>query len=211
MIDVGALYAQYRAPLLRFLERRVPSREVAEDLVGQVFERALTGPYEERGEGRAWLYRIARNLLTDWYRRQAVERRHAPVLAEDDASDSGAILTIDRESIEWVIDRLTPEQQRVIRAVYLEDRSIAEVAAVEGRKRNTISHRLMRARRSMRRLLREPRPEHRVTTHRSRLTTNEMTTFVPAEVCLVCGSQRTAHVREVLHCGGCWRRIVRAA
>jgi len=66
------LYMQYYTRVLAYLRFRVGSSEVAEDLVSQVFERALThlADLQSPGAVGAWLFRIARNCASDYFRRQ---------------------------------------------------------------------------------------------------------------------------------------------
>ena len=66
------LYMQYYVRVLAYLRFRVGSSEVAEDLVSQVFERALThlADLQSPGAVGAWLFRIARNCASDYFRRQ---------------------------------------------------------------------------------------------------------------------------------------------
>ena len=65
------LYGQYYARVYAYLRFRVGSTEVAEDLVSQVFERALThlADLQSPAAAGAWLFRIARNCATDYFRR----------------------------------------------------------------------------------------------------------------------------------------------
>ncbi|HEY6540830.1 MAG TPA: sigma-70 family RNA polymerase sigma factor [Ktedonobacteraceae bacterium] len=65
------LYEQYYARVYAYLRFRVGSTEVAEDLVSQVFERALThlADLQSTTAAGAWLFRIARNCAIDYFRR----------------------------------------------------------------------------------------------------------------------------------------------
>jgi RNA polymerase sigma-70 factor (ECF subfamily) len=67
-----SLYEQYYARVYAYLRFRVGSTEVAEDLVSQVFERALThlADLQSTAAAGAWLFRIARNCAIDYFRRQ---------------------------------------------------------------------------------------------------------------------------------------------
>jgi RNA polymerase sigma factor (sigma-70 family) len=67
----GDLYGQYYTCVYAYLRFRVGSTEVAEDLVSQVFERALThlADLQSTAAAGAWLFRIARNCATDYFRR----------------------------------------------------------------------------------------------------------------------------------------------
>jgi RNA polymerase sigma factor (sigma-70 family) len=62
---------------LRFLERRVGSQVLAEELLQSAYVRTLEkGGELQDGEGAvAWFYRLLRNALVDHFRRQAAESR----------------------------------------------------------------------------------------------------------------------------------------
>ncbi len=69
---IGTLYDQHHESIFRYLWLRLGDRQVAEDLTGDVFMRMLTALPHYRSVGlpfRAWLYRIAHNLLVDHFRK----------------------------------------------------------------------------------------------------------------------------------------------
>lgn len=89
-----------RSRLLAFIRRRVPDRDEAEDLVQDVFYE-LTEAYQLAkpiGRVASWLYAVARNKISDWYRRPAHARRvslnPSPLADEGDA--------------EWLLAELLP-------------------------------------------------------------------------------------------------------
>src|SRR5690348_14730344 len=64
--------ARYRARLANFIRRRVPDRGEAEDILQEVFYELVAAyrlfePVEEAG---AWLFRVARNRITDFFRKK---------------------------------------------------------------------------------------------------------------------------------------------
>lgn len=61
-------FEKYYSELYRFINRKLHDREHAEDLAQETFIRALTVTQPVRSH-RSLLYRIARNLLVDHYRR----------------------------------------------------------------------------------------------------------------------------------------------
>lgn len=71
--SIDVLVENHRA-FLRFLERRVHSRETAEDILQDAFGRALTRVDTLRDDESAvaWFYRLLRNAVIDHYRRTAV-------------------------------------------------------------------------------------------------------------------------------------------
>src|SRR6185437_6019078 len=62
---------------LAFLERRVESRAVAEDILQSAFVRGLERGAEMRDEESAvaWFYRVLRNAVIDHYRHRASTER----------------------------------------------------------------------------------------------------------------------------------------
>jgi RNA polymerase sigma-70 factor (ECF subfamily) len=69
-VDLEALYRAHVRPLYTFIYSRVGNRESAEDLTSEVFMKALTSlnPAREEQSIVAWLYRVARNAVADYWR-----------------------------------------------------------------------------------------------------------------------------------------------
>ena len=78
-LDVDALYARHREPLLMFLARRTADPEIALDLWAETFAQAVAGRHRYHGtsdeEAAGWLYGIARRQLALYYRRGRIEQR----------------------------------------------------------------------------------------------------------------------------------------
>jgi RNA polymerase sigma-70 factor (ECF subfamily) len=72
---VGALYDSHCQAVYRYFHVRLGHQQTAEDLTGEVFRRMITGLPRYRISAlpfRAWLFRIAHNLLIDHYRQEGV-------------------------------------------------------------------------------------------------------------------------------------------
>jgi RNA polymerase sigma factor (sigma-70 family) len=135
----GAFYRRHVANVLAFFYRRTSDSQLAFDLTAETFARALEHAGSFRAMAQppgAWIYAIARNLLTDSYRRGRVaddaRRRLAlePMTvtdlgferveaAADAASELGAV------DLDEVLSR---EQAGAVRARVLEDRSYEQIA-----------------------------------------------------------------------------------
>ena len=61
-----------RDKLLRFIRARVSDIEDAEDILQDVFYQfvAASDPEEPIGQASSWLYKVAKNKITDWYRKK---------------------------------------------------------------------------------------------------------------------------------------------
>jgi RNA polymerase sigma-70 factor (ECF subfamily) len=70
-IAFGKLYDRFMSPIYRFVYYRVYNKGLAEDLTSQTFLKAVENiaSYDrKKGKFSSWLYRIARNLVIDYYR-----------------------------------------------------------------------------------------------------------------------------------------------
>ena len=81
---LSELYDFYAPLVYAYVYRRVGDPEVAEDLAGEVFVRVVMvvrGGHTWHTSFRAWLYRVAHNLVVDHYRRRPPE----PLLSLDES------------------------------------------------------------------------------------------------------------------------------
>lgn len=130
-LDVAALYDCYAPALYRYIYYRLGARTVAEDLTAEVFVRVL-GIQRAPDDWRAYLYRIAHNLVVDYLRRNPAvfENMDEGLLDERADPATRAELQDERRRVRRAILRLTPEQQQVIVLKFVEDMSNAQVARI---------------------------------------------------------------------------------
>ena len=81
-----ALFAQYHAPLVRFLTRRLGDRDAAEELAQETFVRAMK--QETITSDRSWLFAVASNLVRDEGRRAQRQQRRLELLREREQADA---------------------------------------------------------------------------------------------------------------------------
>ena len=153
---VEALVGNHRR-FLAFLERRVGSRALAEELLQAAYVRTLEkGGDLEEGEGAvAWFYRLLRNALVDHYRRNAAEGRALAREARE-ASERGPDPELTQTvcaCIHDLLPALKPEYAELVRQVDLEGRSVPEVAQDAGITPNNAGVRLHRARQALKKQL----------------------------------------------------------
>ena len=138
------LYEENFHRVYAFVVRRVGGRQEAEDLTAEVFRDALTNirRFEWRGVPfAAWLYRIASNAIADHYKKRSRESGEA-------AQTEAAIDETDveqRASLFRAIDRLPPDQRRVIVMRFTEGKSIREIAMETGKSEGAIKQLQWRA------------------------------------------------------------------
>ena len=140
--------------LQNFLRSRVPDRRDVEDILQDVFyELVLAYRATEKIENvGAWLFRVARNRVTDLFRRRrpesAARLRPPPatrvpsledLLPSPDAGPEAAYArSVLLEELADALDELPPEQRWVFLAHETEGRSFQELAAETGVSINTL-------------------------------------------------------------------------
>jgi RNA polymerase sigma-70 factor (ECF subfamily) len=134
--SIAALCEHFYPEIYRYVLRRVRIREDAEDLTGEVFVRAVRTISNQTGFFPAWLFRIATNLVTDFYRRRGARQeesmtQEAAASVPDPRAEAENALV--RDELERAAARLTPEQQDVIRLKFNEGYDTSEIAQILGK------------------------------------------------------------------------------
>jgi RNA polymerase sigma-70 factor (ECF subfamily) len=136
------LYEQNFERVYAFVARRVRDRAEAEDVVSDVFTKALQGidRYEDRGlPFVAWLYRIAANVL---HNRARQAGREEPLDDDPPAMDDD----VERRALLYrLVDTLPAAQRDVIVQRFAQQRSIADVARQLGRSEGAVKQLQLRA------------------------------------------------------------------
>jgi RNA polymerase sigma-70 factor (ECF subfamily) len=133
-----ALYTHYVQPIYRFVYRRTLERAMAEDLTSQTFLKALEkiGTYDPRkGPFSAWLYRIARNSITDYYRTRRDHRDIEDVwdLASDDDTTAAVDDQLTHKQLRDALHTLPTDKREIVLLRLWENLSYQEIAAITGK------------------------------------------------------------------------------
>lgn len=161
------LFARHAPWLAARLRSILPSADV-EDVLQESFLAVWRGArgYRPEGSPGGWLWGIARRQAALWLRRRGPDR--VPLSAAELFSGNGhagqhasdpAEAALSRAAIGEAVRALGPEgspTQEVWRLMYLEDRSVTEVAELMGVPEGTVKSRAYRVRRLMRAVLAQP-------------------------------------------------------
>jgi RNA polymerase sigma-70 factor, ECF subfamily len=159
----GRLYERYVDRIYSYIYYRTGNNHDAEDLTARVFFRAMQhiGSYREQGVPfSAWLYRIAHNLVANWYRDQ---NRRKVISLEDisqwrlaqDSPETAVQWLEDKEALLTVIRRLPAERQELLILKFVDGLPNAEIGAIMGRSEGAIKSLYHRALLSLRDELQE--------------------------------------------------------
>ena len=162
--DLVAIYEEYSPGIYRYAVRLLGDAAMAEDCVSETFSRFLGAI--QRGGGptdniRAYLYRVAHNWITDYFRRQPLPELqiedYEPV--ENGSNPASKVADLEeRERVRAAILRLPAEQQQIIQLRFIENWSHEEVAQVLGKSTDATRSMQYRAVGSLRRMLMEEEP-----------------------------------------------------
>jgi RNA polymerase sigma-70 factor (ECF subfamily) len=154
--EVVARLVEGHREFLRFLEARVASRAVAEELLQNAFVRTLEkgGSIREGESAVAWFYRLLRNALVDHYRRNASENRALEREARE--ADKSVEPELERavcQCMKTLLPALKAEYAEILERVDLAEGDVARVAVELGITPNNATVRLHRARQALKRAL----------------------------------------------------------
>lgn len=134
---VGELYDRHHASIFRYVWSQVNDKHLAEDLTGEIFTRMVINLSSYQGETasfRAWLYRIARNLVIDHYRKERGREPLPLYEAEQIGSgrgNPGPVIEqqITAERLHAALANIDPVQKEVVTLRFLAGLSLKEVAS----------------------------------------------------------------------------------
>lgn len=157
----GKLYDKYYDAIARYIYHRTLDRTVTEDLTANTFMSAIThigGFRWKRISFGAWLYRIATNEVRMHYRKrdklptvslQTDDQTDLRVISglqtTDPSADGKLIAEENHVRLHQAILQLKPIHQAVIVLRFFDQKSIAEIAAITGKREGTVKSRLHRA------------------------------------------------------------------
>lgn len=153
MEALARIYDDYSPGLYRYAMRLLGDQDLAEECVAETFSRFLHALRAGRGPHRhlqAYLYRIAHNWVTDYFRRRAREAEwpERPLPDPSAGPDTLARKRLEQARVRRLLRRLTPAQQQVVVLYYLEGWSHEEIARTLRRSVGAVKalqHRAVRA------------------------------------------------------------------
>ncbi len=157
--EVLGLLLENHARFLRFLERRVDSRDDAEDILQEAFVRSLgrTDTLQSVESATAWFYRVLRNAIIDYYRREGTRSRTFQKLAMEAEADTAGpdqeLEAVACACVTTLVGTLKPEYGEALRRVDLDGMSVRGFAEEAGITPGNAGVRLHRAREALRRQL----------------------------------------------------------
>ncbi len=147
------LYASCVNEVYRFVFLKVGSKDEAEDITSKTFLRVWNAINRENPDSgmrnpRAYTYKIARNLIIDYYRSKrenSVSIDNVPLKDETEGADKRAEVDSEMEQVKKALDKLSEDYQNAVIWYYLNELSVQEVADLMGKSETSVRVTIHRA------------------------------------------------------------------
>jgi RNA polymerase sigma-70 factor, ECF subfamily len=157
-LSIESVWDEFGSLLSGFVRRHVADRDAADDIVGDMVLRIHQhlDDLDDRERLTGWLFRIARNAVTDHYRRTGRRRElldadpeplEAAPSADSWLDDQDAVYAELAGCIRPLIDALPADYRRALELTDFEGRTQAEAARLEGISLSGMKSRVQRGRR----------------------------------------------------------------
>lgn len=159
--EFESVVEQYQRPLLSFVRSRMRSATDAEDIVQEIWIRSMgalkSGVIQNT---RAYLHRVAHNLITDHVKARARENREEDAILSElpDARLNTERDLLNQEelaSVEAAIANMSDRSRQIFLMARVEGLSYAEIGRKLGISRQTVHEHMTRAILSLQRSLQE--------------------------------------------------------
>lgn len=155
--DIETAFVQLRQSLRGYLSRQLPDETTADDLLQELFVKALSARQSGRRIGNlgGWLYAAARTTLVDFYRSrgesmEAIDERLHP---SDDQENPLRVHTELSACLEPFMQRLPPRYRDALVGSELNGRTLRSLAEKEGVSVSALKSRVSRGRGMLRQML----------------------------------------------------------
>lgn len=163
------LLMRHKKSIYNYIFFIVKSREITEDIFQDAFVKAITtikqGKYVETGKFKAWITRIAHNLIIDYFRQEKKENTVSNDEQDidlfnnaslcDDTIEDVIILAQIHSDVRKLIMALPENQREVLEMRYYRKMSFKEISDITGVSINTALGRMRYALLNMRKLAEE--------------------------------------------------------
>ena len=150
---LGLLFERYHGRLFSYFYRLTRRRDISEDLVQGVFERIIKyrHTYDNGGAFSTWIYRIARNIHADYYKKRPINNSIDDLVdanrleTEADHSDAETSVDEELELLQMALEKLDPVKKETLVLSRFQGLKYKEIAAIMGCTESAVKVRIYRA------------------------------------------------------------------
>lgn len=153
---ISDLYLQFRKPLLYFIKNKIRDKNIAEDLLQEVFIKASNNIHSLKDEQKvqSWLYKISTNVIIDHIRKYTI-----PNISFEEMN-----FKVEMESyilnelsccLHTFINSLPNSQKNILAAVYFNEISLVEYSLINNINISTVKSHSRRAKNKLKKIFYE--------------------------------------------------------
>jgi RNA polymerase sigma-70 factor (ECF subfamily) len=143
-------YQRTSKALHGYLARLSRDAASAEEVLQEAYIRVINAPPMDPSQRKAYLYKIATNILRDRWRKQKREQKWSELHQINEERHQEFNLPIDMAA---VFDRLNPQERAVLWLAHVEELSHREISSILGIRERTVRVVVFRARERAKELL----------------------------------------------------------
>lgn len=148
-----AFYNEHSRPLWAYVRRLANNTEIADDVMQESFLRFLGAVLRPDVNEKAYLYRIATNLVYDHFRRHSREAKRQMNFAADKKKEESYESFAPEGELAEVLGKLKMQERALLWLAYVEGHDHKEIAEMLGLKSLSVRVLLFRARQKLAGLL----------------------------------------------------------
>jgi RNA polymerase sigma factor (sigma-70 family) len=153
--EVAAIFVENHRDFLAFLERRVGSKAIAEDILQEAFVRGMNKLRVDEPESViGWFYRTLKNAAVDYHRRHKTASKALEGFAaetDDKVEADPALRSAVCQCVNRLADTLNPTYAAALKRIEVDGVSVKDYAEEAGISASNAAVRVFRAREALRR------------------------------------------------------------
>lgn len=159
-MNIEELFKNHNKEILRYFYLRTKDKNISEDLTSEVFFRIIKyrDSYKsERSSIRTWIYRIANNILIDFYKdstKNGIKRSFEELdelISEEELSE----VTLLKEFLENSFRKLEDDEQELMILRFVNELSFSEIAEIKKIGNVNVRVKLFRIQKKLKKILNE--------------------------------------------------------
>lgn len=149
--QLGILFDKYHLHLYNYFFRLNYDKNLSQDLTQNVFERILKyrRSYKDSFPFKAWLFKIARNVNTDYYRGKKIQLNENVELKDVKIETENVLDCIEKrertEKLEMALKSLAADEREILVLSRFEEMKYSEIGALMGISESSIKVKVHRA------------------------------------------------------------------
>ncbi|UTW63099.1 sigma-70 family RNA polymerase sigma factor [bacterium SCSIO 12741] len=136
-------------PLFLFIRKRINNLEDAQDLTQEVFLKLANSDLKKIQNVKSWLYSVAQNAITDFYRKKKVLTEEVEDVTDDQEKPESESIVELGKCVASYIDLLPKEYREILRLSELEGLSQKDIATQLDMNYATVRSKIQRGRKKL--------------------------------------------------------------